>query len=709
MINFDIYQSNKREDASCCYHNNHIVVTDVESLKRAVSKDYVTAKYKDNYREGSNFISANCLPMDIDNDHSDDESAWITLDLFKAEFEGVCFAIQYSRNHMKEKKGKKARPKFHVLFPLKNEITKAEAYKSIRERINKVFPFFDTNTFDSARCLFGTLNPEVEIIDGDKDITEFLEDYEAFENYSGNKTTLVIKEGSRNSTMSKYASRIIKRYGDTDEAKDAFLEIASKCEPPLEDSELDLIWNSATKFYREKVLKSNGYIPPSKYSTLNPNSTEIKKVRDMFVTNDKGGIVNSSVNVAIILENDSSFKNIAYNDFSKFIEITGPVPWEPNGQVPRTWTDNDTSQLKYLLEKRYSQFKTDSFETGFRKVTYDRRFHPVKDFLNSLPKWDGIKRVEDVFIKCLKADDTDYVRSISKKVFAGAVARIYEPGTKFDSILVLDGEQGIGKSTLIKDLVSDKWFTDALALTDVSDKTGAEKIQGYWLIEIGELAGMKKADIEKVKAFISCSDDKYRPSYGRTVERHPRQCIIFATVNGQRGYLRDITGNRRFWIVKTRQKEKKKSWEFDDAWREQFWAEAKELYLKGEKLYLEGSTLVEAEKQQADAMEKDDRVGIVEEYLNTLVPDDWNSMSIYQRRNYLDGDDITAKGTHKRLTISNIEIWCECFKKEKSEMKSADSYAISAIMLQVEGWEKTEDVKKLPIYGRQRVYRRLKS
>lgn len=125
------------------------------------------------------------------------------------------------------------------------------------------------------------------------------------------------------------------------------------------------------------------------------------------------------------------------------------------------------------------------------------------------------------------------------------------PGIKFDCVPVLDGEQGIGKSSIVKDLVTPEYYSESLSLTDMDDKAGAEKLQGFWVVEIGELAGMKKADIEKVKSFLSTSDDKYRPSYGRVVESHPRQCIIIGTVNGERGYLRDITataasGSSRF-------------------------------------------------------------------------------------------------------------------------------------------------------------------
>lgn len=203
------------------------------------------------------------------------------------------------------------------------------------------------------------------------------------------------------------------------------------------------------------------------------------------------------------------------------------------------------------MDIRYGEFTTRNYDVSFTKVADDRHFHPVRDYLNGLPKWDGVKRVEELFIKYLQADDTEYVRTVTRKAFAAAVARVLCPGIKFDCVPVLDGEQGIGKSSIVKDLVTPEYYSESLSLTDMDDKAGAEKLQGFWVVEIGELAGMKKADIEKVKSFLSTSDDKYRPSYGRVVESHPRQCIIIGTVNGERGYLRDITataasGSSRF-------------------------------------------------------------------------------------------------------------------------------------------------------------------
>ena len=213
--------------------------------------------------------------------------------------------------------------------------------------------------------------------------------------------------------------------------------------------------------------------------------------------------------------------------------MTGPVAWgRPAGN--RFWQDVDTDQIKALLDIRYITFSNRNFDVAFGKTVADRRFHPIRAYLEALPPWDGQKRIEGLLPRCFQADDTPYVRAVTRKVFAAAVARIFRPGTKFDSVLVLDGKQGIGKSTLFRELAGDEYYSETLSLTDMSSKDGAEKLQGYWITEIGELAGMRKADIEKVKNFLSTIDDIYRPSYGHTVESHPRQAIIIATVNGER-------------------------------------------------------------------------------------------------------------------------------------------------------------------------------
>lgn len=419
-----------------------------------------------------------------------------------------------------------------------------------------------------------------------------------------------------------------------------------------------------------------------------------------------GQLENSVYNLNLILNNDPDFANFAFNELANRIQITGPLPWErPEGNM--FWRDADTAQLKSIIDIRYLPFSSRNHDVAFTKVADDRHFHPVRDYLDSLPEWDGIERVDDLFIRYLQADDTPYVRAVTRKTFAAAVARVYVPGIKFDCVPVLDGDQGIGKSTIVKDLVTSEYYSETLSLTDMDDKSGAEKLQGFWAVEIGELAGMKKADIEKVKAFLSTCDDKYRPSYGKVVESHPRQCIIIATVNGERGYLRDITGNRRFWIIKLHQKKQKKTWDFTPEYRAQFWAEAKDIWKSGEKLYLEGDLLEAAEEAQQSAMEVDERLGMVEEYLNTRLPDDWAEMDLFQRRNFLQGSEFgmpERKGAVLRTEVSNAEIWCECYGKSLQELKPTDSYSIAALMAQIPGWKRTTSIKRQPIYGRQRLY-----
>ena len=410
-------------------------------------------------------------------------------------------------------------------------------------------------------------------------------------------------------------------------------------------------------------------------------------------------------NLMLILENDPAFANFAYNEMAFRVQVTGEMPW-PHPESNPYWRDADSAQLLVYLDRHYAPFSKRNLDACFSKVADDRAFHPVRDYLLSLPPWDGVKRVETLLIRCLQADDTPYVRAVTRKTFAAAVARILNPGIKFDCIPVLDGAQGIGKSSLFRMLTGPEYYSETLSLTDINDKSGAEKLQGIWIAEIGELAGMKKADIEKVKAFLSTSDDMYRPSYGRVVESHPRQTVIIATVNGERGYLRDITGNRRFWVVKCRQEKAARMFSFTPEERDQIWAEALRLWQQGEKLYLEDEYLPESEKAQRSAMEADERTGMVGEYLETLLPENWMNMDLYERRNWLSGrnDPTRPKGTVIRRQVSNLEIWSECFGRNPADMKSADSYAIAAIMLQQENWERSWERHRIPIYGIQRMY-----
>lgn len=264
-MRFTLYRSNCLEVPENCTYPHKVEVTGKDSLIEAVKHDYVCAEYQGNYRSNDNFIGSDCLPVDCDNDHSDDPEEWVYPSDVATAFPGASFAVHYSRNHMKAKGGKAARPKFHVFFAIDRVIEPCQ-YSEMKKLVNSIFPYCDTKALDAARFFFGTKEPEVEIFDGPMTLTTFLTDDDFDANMdSGSYGDIVIPEGSRNATLSHYAGRILKRFGNTDEAHKYFAEVAACCQPPLEQSELDSIWRSAQRFYG-KVAAQEGYIPPKQYN-----------------------------------------------------------------------------------------------------------------------------------------------------------------------------------------------------------------------------------------------------------------------------------------------------------------------------------------------------------------------------------------------------------------------------------------------------------
>lgn len=269
MIEFTLYTADCIGNLSNCIYPKKTVITDKESMLKAIKFDHVTAEYKGKYRSNANFIQADNVVLDCDNDHSDNPRDWVTSVDIATTFQDVAFVVVYSRNHMKQKENKSARPRFHVYFMIPIITDQAE-YAILKQQIATVFPYFDTNALDSARLIFGTENVDIEFYDGDKNIAVFLENI-AFINWDNVQEE--VPEGKRNSTMSHYAGKIIKRFGNNDEAYALFLKQAEKCNPPLEESELKLIWSSAVGFGKN-VASQEGYIPPEAYNSgvlLKPN------------------------------------------------------------------------------------------------------------------------------------------------------------------------------------------------------------------------------------------------------------------------------------------------------------------------------------------------------------------------------------------------------------------------------------------------------
>ena len=435
-------------------------------------------------------------------------------------------------------------------------------------------------------------------------------------------------------------------------------------------------------------------------------------------TTKEGKFKSTLTNFELIFTHDPRLNHINWNMHANQLEPQEPthLPWH---RVSNTWTENDQAQLRTTIARTYHGMDSpDKMQAALISTasSKNRAFHPVRDYFNNLLPWDGVPRLDTLLVDTLGAEDTDYVRAVTRKTFVAAHRRTFHPGCKFDHVLTLVGPQGVGKSTIFARMAG-QWFSDSLTITDMKDKTGAEKLAGNLIIEIAELAGMRKAEAESVKSFISRNEDKYRPAYGRTVQHYPRQCIIVGTTNADEGFLRDTTGNRRWWPVAVAGQ----GWlgrphDLDDYYIDQVWAEARLRDKEGEKLYLTGDLLEVAEHIQAESVEADDRVGIVAEYLNKVLPPNWDAIPLMARRVWLDEgtlpDHLRETGmwnqTVERQTVSRMEIWAECFGRDPDVMRKIDAHEITAIMRQIDGWEDSGKTRTLPIYGKQRLFQKTK-
>lgn len=435
------------------------------------------------------------------------------------------------------------------------------------------------------------------------------------------------------------------------------------------------------------------------------NAADDENWQTLLELDKQGKVKDTMANIAAIVSHDENLKSIVYNEFKGCIDVIGPLPWK---QVKPGFNDSDVANAKLYFERVYGIWSPTKFKDALLAVVAaERIYHPIKNYFAGL-NWDGVPRLNSLLIDYCGAEDNPYTRAVTRKTLCAAVARVYEPGRKFDSILVLSGPQGIGKSTFFAKL-GGAWYSDSLAISDMKDKTAAEKLQGYWILELGELAGIKKVDVETVKSFVTRVDDKYRQAYGMVVESHPRSCIIVGTTNSESGFLRDITGNRRFWPVQVSEHGSHHPWDLEEI--DQVWAEAIQAYKDGESLFLSGEVAQMAYAKQQEAMESDDREGLVQDYLDRLLPENWDNMDLYQRRTFLGGgefEDTPTEGTVRRERVCIMEIWCECFGKERQNLKKADSYELEGILNKIGGWERytgnASGKMRISGYGIQRAF-----
>ena len=441
----------------------------------------------------------------------------------------------------------------------------------------------------------------------------------------------------------------------------------------------------------------------SDFSDLKSDSDNLNWATQLELNNQTGSIKPTIDNCRIILENDPNLQGkFALNDFAGRGEVLGPLPWSAfKGR--RAWNDNDNYGLYWYLEKAYNLTNVAKIDGALSLHSEKHKFNDVVNYLNSLT-WDGTPRLDKILIDYLGAVDSDYVRAVTRKAFVAAVKRAMEPGCKYDNMLILTGAQGIGKSTLI-DKLSKGWFSDNIRTFE--GKEASELLQGVWLVEISELDAFRRSDVARIKQFLSQRSDRFRAAYGRFVQEVPRRCVFFGTTNHDE-FLRDTTGNRRFWSVDVGVTVPAKSvWRDLDIETDQIWAEAVMRWKISEDLHLSG----ELEKVSTDIQEahreRSAKEGIIADFLEKPIPENWSQWSLEKRLMFWHGDNKNAEGLVKRDKVCALEIWCEAFNGQPKDFKQAEALEINSILRKMSGWQKTPSSTRFGYCGKQRYFKRI--
>lgn len=400
-------------------------------------------------------------------------------------------------------------------------------------------------------------------------------------------------------------------------------------------------------------------------------------------------------NIAIILLNSPDFKDQIGMNLLTFQITVKKLPWRDRAG---DWSDLDDAALRHYFQKKFHITGKELIADGLSVVLMQREFHPVRDFLAGLPDWDGVNRVDSLLIDYFGADDNELVRAMTRKTLVAAVARVICPGVKFDQMLILQGAQGIGKSTLWKNL-ADPWFSDSIKTME--GKEAYEQLSGVWIGEMAELTATKKSEIEAQKAFLSSQVDHYRPAYGRRMVAYHRQCILVGTTN-ELEFLRDRTGNRRFWTVRLQGKGRLSVWNMSREVVEQIWAEAKFLYTKGEKLCLDRNQEALLAEKQEEFTEDNGLQGIIEQYLAKPVPARWLDMTIAEQHDFMRGFHDPAEELVQRTVVCAREV--ATLALDEPHPKSILIREIKDIIRRLKGWQTEERTNAGKAYGRQRCF-----
>lgn len=427
-----------------------------------------------------------------------------------------------------------------------------------------------------------------------------------------------------------------------------------------------------------------------------------EKWTDGLTFSANGGYERTLNNVMLIAQHAPELNGCARKDnFTGRILTASGLPWNSSGVY---WSDTDTTELRRYFDTQYKiRPGKQDIKDAVMAIAAKQSFHPVQNYLTAL-NWDGTPRLDKMFIDYLGVADSAYARAVTRKALVGAVARVMTPGCKFDYMVVLVGKQGRNKSSMLSTLAGADWFSDSMVTFD--GKTAFEAVTGKWIIEVPEMHAFDKATMNQAKAFITKQSDFYRAAYAEFPEDRPRQCVFFGTTN-ESACLRDHTGGRRFWPLDIDVVPRSKTVvDGLPGERDQLWAEAYVRWQAGEPLYLSGAIEEAAKEKQEEHREASGREGIVREFMERPVPDDWSKWPLDKRRMFWGGAAMGSESLHlvPRDRICALEVWCEAFGGNIKEMKNTDTRELNAIIAATPGWEKTNTNVRFGLYGKQRGF-----
>lgn len=417
-----------------------------------------------------------------------------------------------------------------------------------------------------------------------------------------------------------------------------------------------------------------------------------------------GNLRKTRDNIIRILTYNPAYKGkIATDDFAVRGMALGALPWNASDER-RIWSDTDDAGLAWELERNYGIVGKDKIDAALLLVSEANRYNEVKAYLKSLT-WDMLPRLDTVLHDYLGAENNEYTRAVARKSFCAAVARVMTPGCKYDYVPVFVGPQGIGKSTFLATIGKD-WYSDSLQ--SFEGKEAAEMIQGVWINELGEMTSYRKSEANTVKQFLSKGADIYRQAYGRRTGKFPRKCVFFGTCNTYE-FLNDLTGNRRFWPVDVGKLPPVKSvWSDLPQEVDQIWAEAVVRWLAEEPLYFDKPEMEQLARAEQDRhREANVKEGVIREFLNKKIPDNFYKLSLSSRRTFWGGGMQIDAPLVERDKVCALEIWCECFGGDIKNMRRADAMEINQILANLDGWKRNNSVRRFGYCGIQKGFERV--